>query len=190
MKLSTMGLLCGLALLVGGCSIPRQESQPHVTGRPFEPLSADAVYLARMCNQHLTARESARAMIERSCQTQTKETPTEYLARMCEDTAEDVTKYGEGDFSWEEWQCEQLNPELGRKLKAEHDKYLADHPIQPYYYAGHGSGYYAGFEDGRSSAAPKAPDIFEEAEKAQQQIYHDRAIRSDQEDLDYAFHPW
>jgi hypothetical protein len=33
------------------------------------------------------------------------------------------------------------------------------------------------------------PDPFAEAEKAQQQIYHDEQIRSDQELLDWALEP-
>src|SRR6516162_10806787 len=108
-------------LLVGGC-IP-QEQTPHPLAVHPAEFSADAAYLARLCKDGPSGRSSQRAMIDRSCKEQKKETSAEYLARMCEDTAEDVRGDGGDSFAWEEWNCEQLNPELGRKLKAEHEKF-------------------------------------------------------------------
>jgi hypothetical protein len=163
-----------MMIALGACSV--RAPQP-VAVHPAE-LSADAAYLARLCKDGPSGRSSERAMIDRSCKEQKKETSAQYLARMCEDTAEDVR--GGGEFEWEEWNCEQLNPELGRKLKAEHEKFLADHPIQHY-----GS-------SGAYPTAPGSPDLFPEpsnpfaeAEKAQRQFYHDEQIRSDQELLDW-----
>jgi len=80
-------------------------------------------------------------MIERTCARQKRETGEEYLERMCEDAAEDAdnTRRAQRDLGpgdWTLWNCEQINPELARKLKAEHEQFLKDHPIQPHYYAG------------------------------------------------------
>jgi hypothetical protein len=167
------GLPYLVSLLVGGC-IPREQMPPPLAAHPAE-LSADAAYLARLCKDGPSGRSSQRAMVDRSCKEQKKETSAQYLARMCEDAAEDVR--GGGEFEWEEWNCEQLNPELGRKLKAEHETFLKDHPIRHYY----GSG-----------LAPvivihdQAPaDPYAEAKKAQEQFSRDEQIRSDQELLDY-----
>jgi hypothetical protein len=167
------------ALLVGGCIV--REPPPPLPAKPAT-LSAGAAYLARLCkDQREAVRKSERAMIERSCKQQKKETPTEYLARMCEDAAEDMRGDGGDSFAWEEWNCEQLNPELGRKLNAEHEKFLKDHPIQHYY--GSGSSPVTVIHD------QALPDPFAEAEKAQEQFFHDEQIRSDQELLDWALEP-
>jgi hypothetical protein len=167
-------------LLVAGC-IQREQTPPPLAVHPAE-LSGEAAYLARLCKDGPSGRSSQRAMIDRSCKEQKKETSAQYLARMCEDTAEDVR--GGGEFEWEEWNCEQLNPELGRKLKAEHEKFLKDHPI--HYYGSSGS----------YPPAPESPDLlsepsnpFAEAEKAQEQIYRDEQIRSQQQFLDWALEP-
>jgi hypothetical protein len=102
------------------------------------------------------------------------------MPNACKDAAAHVDSPGgffDGDV------CEQQNPELGRKLKAEHDKsvqdYEAAHPIQHY---GSGSSYSGAYR-------PPVPDLFEEAEKAQQHIYHDEEIRSEQRWLDWALEP-
>ena len=165
------------ALLAGGC-IPREQTPPPLAVHPAE-LSADAAYLARLCKDGPSGRSSQRAMIDRSCKEQKKETSAQYLARMCQDTAEDVR--GGGEFEWEEWNCEQLNPELGRKLKAEHEKFLKDHPIQHYYGSG-SSSVIVNYDQ-----APSDP--FAEAEKAQEQFLHDEQMRSDQQMLDWALEP-
>jgi len=163
-----------MMIALGACA--GRAPQP-AAAHPAE-LSAEAAYLAALCKDGLHERSSERAMIERSCKEQKNETSTPYLARMCEDAAEDVRG---GEFEWEEWNCEQLKPELGRKLKAEHEKFLKDHPIQHYY--GSGSSPVIVIHDQAS------PDPFAEAEKAQQQIYHDEQIRSDQRWLDWALEP-
>jgi hypothetical protein len=159
-----------VAVALSGCA--GRAPQP-AAAHPAE-LSAEAAYLAALCKDGLHGRSSERAMIERSCKEQKKETSAQYLARMCEDAAEDVRG---GEFEWEEWNCEQLNPEL----KAEYEKFLKDHPIQHYY--GSGSSPVIVIHD----QAP--PDPFAEAEKAQQQFYHDEQIRSDQKLLDWALEP-
>ena len=164
-----------VAVALSGCA--GRAPQP-AAAHPAE-LSAEAAYLAALCKEGLHGRSSERAMIEQSCKEQKKETSAQYLARMCEDAAEDVRG---GEFEWEEWNCEQLNPELGRKLKAEHEKFLADHSIQ-HYYGGSST------LSGSYYEAPKAPDLLEEAEKAQQRFYHDEEIRSRQQLLDWALEP-
>ena len=168
-----------VAVALSGCA--GRAPQP-VAAHPAE-LSAEAAYLAALCKEGLHGRSSERAMIEQSCKEQKKETSAQYLARMCEDAAEDVRG---GEFEWEEWNCEQLNPELGRKLKAEHEKFLKDHPIQHYYGSGSSPVIGSHYE---APEAPEAPDPFAEAEKAQQQFYHDEQIRSDQQLLDWALEP-
>jgi hypothetical protein len=154
-----------VALLVGGC-IPREETPPQV-------------YLA----PRLEAPPSPVSLGGPTQLGPKKETSVEYLARMCKDTAAGVTRSGEeSEFSYDVWNCEQQNPELARTLKAEHEKFLVNHPIKHYY--GDGSVLSeSGYEP------PKAPDLFEEAEKAQQQIYHDEEIRSQQQLLDWALEP-
>ena len=164
-----------MMIALGACA--GRAPQP-AAAHPAE-LSAEAAYLAALCKDGLHERSSERAMIERSCKEQKNETSTPYLARMCEDAAEDVRG---GEFEWEEWNCEQLKPELGRKLKAEHEKFLADHSIQ-HYYGGSST------LSGSYYEAPKAPDLLEEAEKAQQRFYHDEEIRSRQQLLDWALEP-
>jgi hypothetical protein len=150
-----------VALLVGGC-ISREETPSHAPrlGAPPPTSLGGPTQLGPK-----------------------KETSAEYLRRICKDAAAGVARSGgEAEFSYDVWNCEQQNPELARTLKAEHENFLANQPIQHYYGGGSalsGSGY----------ELPKPSDLFEEAEKAQQQIYHDEEIRSQQQLLDWALEP-
>ena len=135
-----------VALLVGGC-IPREETPsspaPRLEAPP--PISLDGP-------TQLGAK---------------KETSAEYLRRMCNDAAAGVARAGaESEFSYDVWNCEQENPELARTLKAVHENFLANQPIQQHYYGG-GSAVSGSDSD---YELPKTPNIFDEFDEAQKQF--------------------
>lgn len=142
-------------LLVGGC-MPQETPPSHVYSTSWSPAApSEPVY---------------------SWSAPKNETGQEFLVRMCKDAANEAAHEFDGSFEMDDWYCEQQNPQLARKLKAEYEKFLT---ARPTYY---GSGSY-------EAPIPDPPDPFAEEEKAQQQFYHDEQIRSDQQMLDWAFEP-
>jgi hypothetical protein len=112
-------------------------------------------------------------------QAHSQETSEEYLARMIPDPRkfakeEVATRMGDSYIRM----CKNKNPELGRKLLADHEKFLAEHPL-PHDY---------------SPVLPVIiitspdpdPNGFAEAQRMEQQFHHDEEIRARQELFDWA----